>query len=150
METTICCSELPNVQLEAVLRIKEDKPIQFGPRRLSYIEKEKVRNIINDLLERKIIRQSTLEYASPIVLTRKKSGDIRMCVDYRALNKVMARNNYPLSLIEDQLDALRGKKIYTSLDLKDGFYHIAMSPESIKYISFVTPIGQFEFVRHLA
>lgn len=70
-----------------------------------------------------------------------------MCVDYRALNKVLAQDNYPLPLIEDQLDALRGNRYYSTLDLKDGFYHIAMAPESIKYTAFVTPMDQFEFVR---
>jgi len=70
-----------------------------------------------------------------------------MCVDYRVLNKVLARENYPLPLIEDQLDALRGKKYFSTLDLKDGFYHVAMAAESIKYTSFITPLGQFEFVR---
>lgn len=135
------------MQVEAALKLKDNKPIQFTPRRLSYVEIEKLGEIIDDLLNRKIIRQSASEYASPIVLTRKKSGEIRMCVDYCVLNKVIARDNYPLPLIEDQLDVLRGKKFYSALDLKDGFYHIVMSPESVKYTSFVTPLGQFEFVR---
>ncbi|XP_018368249.1 PREDICTED: uncharacterized protein K02A2.6-like [Trachymyrmex cornetzi] len=82
-----------------------------------------------------------------LVLTKKKNGDTRMCVDYCALNKVLARDNCPLPLIEDQFDALRGKRYYSTLDLKDGFYHIAMAPESIKYTAFITPMGQFEFVR---
>lgn len=102
---------------------------------------------MDDLLGKGIIRTSSSEYASPIVLTRKKNGEIRMCVDYRTLNKVLARDNYPLPLIEDQLDTLRGKKFYTTLDLKDRFYHIAMSPKSIKFTSFVTPLDQFEYVR---
>jgi len=139
--------EVPAVQVEAILTLKDDKPVQFGPRRLGFSEKEKVRQILDDLLQRNIIRKSVSEYASPIVLTRKKTGDIRMCVDYRALNKVLARDNYPLPLIDDQLDALRDKRFYSSLDLKDGFYHVAMSPESVKYTSFVTPLGQFEFLR---
>lgn len=104
---------------------------------------------MDDLLGRSIIRISSSEYASPIVLTRKKNGEIRMCVDYRTLNKVLARDNYPLPLIEDQLDTLRGKKFYTILDLKDRFYHIAMSPKLIKFTSFVTPLDQFEYVRML-
>jgi len=70
-----------------------------------------------------------------------------MCVDYRALNKVLVRDNYPLPLIDDQLDALRGKRFYSSLDLKDGFYHVVMASESVRYTSFVTPLGQFEFLR---
>ncbi|XP_070156230.1 uncharacterized protein [Polyergus mexicanus] len=123
--------EVPEVQIKATLVLKDDKPVQFGPRRLGFSEKEKVRQILDDLLHRNIIRKSVSEYASPIVLTRKKTGDIRMCVDYRALNKALVRDNYPLPLIDDQLDALRGKRFYSSLDLKDGFYHVAMAPESL-------------------
>jgi len=139
--------ETPKVQVEAALILKDNKPVHFGPRRLGFAEKEKVQRILDDLLERGIIRKSVSEYASPIVLTRKKTGEIRMCVDYRALNKVLVRDNYPLPLIDDQLDALRGKCFYSSLDLKDGFYHVVMASESVRYTSFVTPLGQFEFLR---
>jgi len=139
--------ESPRVQMEATLTVKDNKLIQFGPRRLGFTEKEKVREILDDLLRRGIIRTSTSEYASPIVLTKKRNGETRMCVDYRMLNKVLARENYPLPLIEDQLDALRGKKYFSTLDLKDGFYHVAMAAGSIKYTSFITLLGQFEFVR---
>lgn len=139
--------EVPKVPVEATLILKDSKLVQFSPRRLGFSKKEKVRQILDDLLQRKIIRKSVSEYASPIVLTQKKTGDIRMCVDYCALNKVLVRDNYPLSLIDDQLDALRGKHFYSSLDLKDGFYHVAMAPGSVKYTSFVTPSGQFEFLR---
>ena len=105
-----------------------------------------MRQILDDLLQRGIIRKNVSEYASPIVLS-KKIGDVRMCIDYRALNKILVRDNYPLPLIDDQLDALRGKRYYRSLDLKDEFYHVAMAPESVKYTSFVIPLDQFQFVR---
>jgi len=137
----------PKVRAEAIIKLKEASPIQFGPRRLSYIDKENISKIIDNLQKNKIIRPSNSEYASPIVLTRKKNGEIRMCIDFRALNKIMVRDNYPLPLIEDQLDMLRDKKFFSKLDLKDGFYHVAMAPDSIKYTSFITPLGQFEFTR---
>jgi len=70
-----------------------------------------------------------------------------MCVDFRALNKIMANDNFPLPLIEDQIDQLRGKRYFSALDLKDGFFHIAMAPTLIKYTSFITPLDQFEFLR---
>lgn len=109
-------SELPKVRIAATLIIKDNKLIQFGPRRLGFVEKEKVRGILNDLLKRGIIRASTSEYASLIVLTRKKNGEARMCIDYRALNKVLARDNYPLPLIENQFDTPRGKKYYSRFE----------------------------------
>lgn len=70
-----------------------------------------------------------------------------MCVDFRTLNKIMTRDNFPLPLIEDQLSLLAGKKYFTTLDLKDGFFHIRMHENSIKFTSFVTPLGQYEYTR---
>lgn len=70
-----------------------------------------------------------------------------MCVDYRQLNKLTARDNYPLPLIEEQLDLLCNKSYFSCLDLKDGFHHVNMSAESIPLTSFVTPHGQFEYLR---
>ena len=94
-----------------------------------------------------MIRPSNSEYASPIVLTRKKSGDLRLCIEYRALNKITLRDNYPLPLIDDQLDALEGKKYFSLLDLNDGFHHLDVAPDSIKLTSFVTPFGEYEYLK---
>lgn len=111
----------PKTYVVANIVLKNEQPVQFGSRRLGYTDKEKVREIITSLTEREIIRPSISEFASPIVLTRKKNGEISMCVDYRALNKAMMPDNYPLPLIEDQLDMLRDKCFFSKLDLKDGF-----------------------------
>jgi len=70
-----------------------------------------------------------------------------MCVDYRALNKITARENYPLPIIEEQINALQGKRYFTSLDLKDGFHHVYIDKDSIKYTTFITPFGQFEYTK---
>lgn len=78
--------EIPKVRMEAALVLKDNKPVQFGPGRLGFTDKEKVQEILDDLLKRGIIRTSASEYASPIVLTRKRNGQVRMCVNYRALN----------------------------------------------------------------
>ncbi|XP_043276015.1 uncharacterized protein [Venturia canescens] len=139
--------EEPNVKAEFKLTLTNPQQFRFAPRRLSYAEKERVQEIVNKLLEKGIIRPSESEYASPIVLVKKKNGETRMCVDYRTLNKMTARDNYPLPLIEDQLDILQGKRYFTMLDLKDGFHHISMADESIKYTAFVTPFGQYEYVK---
>lgn len=133
--------------IEMTIRLSKEPSFYCAPRRLSYLEKEKVRIILDDLLEQQIIRPSNSEFTSPIVLARKKDGSVRMCVDYREVNKITLRDNYPLPLIEDQIDSLHGKRFFSSLDLKDGFHHVRMSEESIKYTSFVTPLGQFEYLR---
>jgi len=87
------------------------------------------------------------EYASPIVLVKKKSGNTRICVDYRKLNQKIVKNRYPLPLIEDQLDQLQGAKIFSVLDLENGFFHVEVAEESRKYTSFIVPNGQYEFMR---
>lgn len=76
-----------------------------------------------------------------------KNGQTRMCIDYRGLNKLTIRDNYPLPLIEDCLEYLEGKKFFTKLDLKSGFHQVKVSKESIKYTAFVTPNGQYEYLR---
>lgn len=63
------------------------------------------------------------------------------------LNKITAKDNYPLSVIEAQIHALQGKQYFSSLNLKDGFHHIEVAEDSIKYTAFVTPFGQYEYLK---
>jgi hypothetical protein len=70
-----------------------------------------------------------------------------MAVDYLNLNKMTFRDNYPIPRIDDQIDNLRNKHYFTRLDLKDAFHHIQLKEASIPYTSFVTFMGQFEYVR---
>ena len=132
---------------EMIINLKHEQPISFRPRRLSFSDKEKLRAILDELIEKCIIRPSNSPYASPIVLVRKKTGELRLCVDFRELNKITIKDNFPTPLIDDHLDRLKGKKFFSSLDLKNGFHHIKMSESSIKYTSFVTPLGQYEYVK---
>lgn len=72
---------------------------------------------------------------------------MRLCVDYRELNKITIRENFAAPNIDDCIDQLRGKKYFSKLDLKSGFYHVNVSESSVKFTLFVTPLGQFEFLR---
>ncbi|XP_072377646.1 uncharacterized protein [Diabrotica undecimpunctata] len=132
---------------EMSISVKHDKPIFYRRRRLAYSEQQKLQAIVNELIREGIIRPSNSPYASPIVLVRKKSGDLRLCVDYRELNKITNKCNYPTPLIDDQLDRLKDKTFYTTLDLKNGFFHVKMAASSVKYTYFLTPLGQYEFLR---
>lgn len=69
-----------------------------------------------------------------------------MCVDYRALNKITVRDRFPLPVIEDCLEYLGGKKYFSTLDLKSGFHQVPMHGDSIPLTSFVTPLGQYEYI----
>lgn len=69
------------------ITLNDNEPVVYRPYRLAIHEKGIVRNMIGDLLENGIIRPSTSPYASPIVLVRKKTGEYRLCIDFRVLNK---------------------------------------------------------------
>lgn len=127
------------------IKLIDNKPVHTNPRRLSYGEKREVQETIDKLLGEGIIQPSESPYASPIVLVRK-NGKLRMCVDYRGLNKLTVRDNFPLPLIEDCLEYFSGKKYFTTLDLKSDFHQVPMHPESVPLTSFVTPMGQYEYL----
>lgn len=132
---------------EMSITLNDNEPVVYRPYRLSIKEKEVVRGMVSELLEHGIIQPSTSAYASPIVLVRKKTGEYRLCIDYRALNKRTVRENYPMPLIDDQLDVLAGHQYYTTLDLASGYYQIPIRESDRHKTAFVTPDGHFEFTR---
>lgn len=134
---------------EMRINLTSDVPITYRPYKLSQAEKLKVREIVNDLLHKEIIRESESEYSSPIILVKKKDGSDRMCVDYRALNKITVKDRYPLPLIDDHIDRLGRKEItrFTSLDMATGFHQIRVHSDSIHKTAFVTPEGHYEYLK---
>lgn len=141
-------SELGTTNIsEMHIQLQDNSPVAYKPYRLSYSEREVVRDMVNELLENKIIQESDSSYASPIVLVKKKNNEYRLCVDYRALNKKTVKDSYPMPVIDDQLDRLSGKVYFTSLDLKSGYYQIPMAEDSRHLTAFVTPDGHYEYAR---
>lgn len=102
---------------------------------------------MQELLDNGIIRESDSPYASPILLVKKKTGDYRMCVDFRKLNAITVKDKYPLPLIDDQIDKLKGQRYFTTLDLASGYYQVPLTDEAIPKTAFVTPDGHYEFLR---
>ncbi len=129
------------------LLLTHENPIAQRPRRLSPLEMEVVKNQIYEWLNEEIIQHSTSDYASPVVLTSKKDGTKRLCVDYRKLNDVVIKDRFPVPLIEDEIDKLQDAKFFTTIDLRNGFFHVPVSKDSRKYTAFVTPFGLYEFLR---
>lgn len=133
--------------VELELELTSNKPVFQRPYRMSESERVTMRNITDDLLKNGIIRHSNSAYASPALLVDKASGAKRLCVDYRQLNRITVKEKYPMPLIEDLIDRLRGCKYFTSLDLKSGYHQISIKPDSIPKTAFITPDGHFEYVR---
>ncbi|GFX71198.1 hypothetical protein TNCV_3409681 [Trichonephila clavipes] len=78
-------------------------------------------------------------------MVKKKDGSSRMCIDYRKLNQRLVKDKFPLPIIEDVLDTLQEAKVYSTLDLRNGFFHVDVDEDCRKYTSFIVPDGQFEF-----
>ena len=95
------------------------------------------------MLDLNCIEESTSEWASPIVLVKKANGDLRMCIDYRGLNKATIRDVYPLPRIDQVLIRICQGKIFTKLDLKSGFWQVSVYYYDRHKTSFVCTLGTF-------
>lgn len=129
------------------IRLHNETPVVYRPYKMSHDEKLRVRNIIQDLLDKNIIRESESEFASPVLLVKKKDGSDRLCVDFRALNANTIKDHYPLPLIDDHIDRLGKAKYFTSLDMATGFHQIKLDSESVHRTGFVTPEGHWEYIK---
>ncbi|CAI7887102.1 unnamed protein product [Closterium sp. NIES-54] len=101
---------------------------------------------IEYLLDRQLIRPSTSPYGAPVLFTPKPDGSLRMCIDYRALNKETVKNKYPIQRIDDLLDQLRGATVFSKLDLRSGYWQIKMADNSIHKTAFRTRYGSYEYL----
>jgi transposase InsO family protein len=119
----------------------------FGPLyNLSAVELQVLREYIDDNLQKGFIRPSTSPAGAPILFVRKKDGSLRLCVDYRSLNRLTIKNRYPLPLISEALDRLVGAKIYTKLDIRSAYNLIRIRKGDEWKTAFRTRYGHFEYL----
>ena len=98
------------------------------------------------MLERGIIQKSVSPWSSPVVLVRKKNGEMRFCIDFGRINKITKKDSFPMPLVADTLDALSGTQFFTTLDLKSGYWQIQLHPSAREKTAFVTHNGLYEFL----
>ena len=122
-------------------------PIKQNPRRTPFVHRDKISQLIIDMLKQKVIQPSTSTWASPVVLVPKKDGTLRFCVDYRWINAVTKKDVYPLPRVDDILDTLGKAKFFSMLDLVSGYWQIEMDPAKRDKSAFTTHCGLFEFLR---
>jgi hypothetical protein len=92
------------------------------------------------------IRPSISPLGASVLFVKKKDGSMRMCIDYRELNKVMIKNRYPLPRIDDLLDQLQGVRVFFKVDLHSGYHQVRVKEEDILKIAFRTRYGHYEFL----
>ena len=139
---------LPQMTGAAPLTIEtHGKPIAQRQYRAPLLRRFVIDQQVDSMLEQGIIRPSASPWASPVLLVPKKDGAPRFCIDYRRLNAVTKKDRHPLPQIQEIFDDLSGSSVFTTLDLKSGYWQLAVAPEDSEKTAFICHRGQFEFDR---
>ena len=136
-------ADLPKVKIET----EPGALVALRPYRTALTKRDMIDAEIDKMLELGIIRPSQSPWASPVTLVPKNDGTTRFCVDYRQVNQVTVKDRYPLPLIQDIFDQLGGATVFSTMDMRSGFWQLPMHEQSIEKTAFVCHRGQFEFVR---
>ena len=96
-------------------------------------------------MDKGFIRPSTSPWDAPVLFAKKKGTTLRLCIDYKQLNRVTIKNRYPLSRIDDLFDQLRGARVYSKIDLRIGYHRLRVRETDIPKTALRTRYGHFEF-----
>ena len=130
------------------IRLKPDSvPVRQPVRRIPFAYQTDVKEQIQRMLKNGIIEKSVSPWASPLVILKKSSGDLRICVDYRAVNAQTVKNSHPLPNITATLERLAGCRWFTSFDLVSGYHQIDVAPNDREITAFVSPYGLYQYRR---
>lgn len=114
--------------------------------RLSAPELAELKKQLAELEEAGFIQPSKSPYGAPILFVKKKSGEMRMCIDYRALNNITVKNKYPLPRVDELFDQLQGAKYFSKFDLRSGYHQIRIDKDDVAKTAFRTRYGHYEFL----
>ena len=126
--------------------IPGSEPPNKAPYRLSPKEMDELKKQLTQLLDTGAIRPSTSPYAAPVLFVHKKDGTMRMCIDYRALNKITIKNRFPLPRIDELLNCLHGAKVFSKIDLKSAYHQIRIAEQDVPKTAFRTRYGHYEYL----
>ncbi|XP_058181413.1 uncharacterized protein LOC131299855 [Rhododendron vialii] len=143
--------ELPGLPPEREIEFVIDllpgtAPISIPPYRFAPAELRELKTQLQELENLGFIRPSTSPWGAPALFAQKKDGSLRLCIDYRKLNRVTIKNKYPMPRIDDLFDQLRGATCFSKIDLRSGYHQLRVRREDIPKTAFRTRYGHYEFV----
>ena len=121
-------------------------PISKAPYRMAPAELRELKAQLQELLDKGFIRPSVSPWGAPVLFVKKKDGSMRLCIDYRELNRVTVRNKYPLPRIEDLFDQLQGAQVFSKIDLRSGYHQLKIKTADVPKTAFRTRYGHYEFL----
>ena len=101
---------------------------------------------LEELLSKGFIRPSISPWGAPVLFVKKKYGSLRLCIDYRQLNRVTVRNQYPLPRIDELFDQLQGSRVYSKIDLRSRYHQLRVQDIDVPKTTFRTRYGHYEFL----
>ena len=139
-------------KLDGKYHIKIDcavNPVQHAPRRVPVAIRERLKSELDRMQEQDIIAPVTAPtpWVSSLVVVPKKNGTLRLGLDPKDLNRAIQREHYPLPTIEDVATRLHGAKVFTKLDVRNGFWHVHLDYASSYLTTFNTPFGRYRWKR---
>ncbi|WJZ84253.1 hypothetical protein VitviT2T_003866 [Vitis vinifera] len=120
--------------------------ISKAPYRMAPLELKELKIQLQELLDKGFIRPSVSPWGAPVLFVKKNDGSMRLCIDYRELNKVTVRNKYPLPRIDDLFDQLQGACVFSKIDLQSGYHKLRVRSEDVPKTTFQTRYGHYEFL----
>jgi hypothetical protein len=135
----------PNLPPHRITLLPGTQPPVRRPYRMSPAELQEVQRQLEEQLAKGWIRPSTSEYGAPILFVRKKDGQLRMVVDYRALNSISRKDAAAMVRPDELFDLLQGARYLTSWDMSSAYNQCPIHPDDIHKTAFITPLGHFEF-----
>jgi hypothetical protein len=121
-------------------------PLLKAPYRMSTPEMKELQLQLEELLNKGYVCPSVSLWGSPVLFMKKKYGTLRLCIDFRQLNKVSVKNNYPLPRIDDLFDQLKDAKIFSKIDLRSGYHQVRIKDGDISKTAFRTRYGHYLFI----
>ena len=136
---------IPDLEME--INLKDSQPVQKKYTSIPRPLYPEVKQYIEDLLNQNFITESKSPYSSPVVCVRKKDGSLRLCIDYRELNRRTIADRHPIPRVQETLDSLGGNTWFSVLDQGKAYHQGFISKESRAATAFITPWGLYEWVR---
>ncbi|KAA3477654.1 DNA/RNA polymerases superfamily protein [Gossypium australe] len=121
-------------------------PISIAPYRMAPTELKELKAQLQELTDKGFARLSFPPWGAPVLFVRKKDSSMRLCIDYRQLNKVTVKNKYPMPRIDDLFDQLKGAMVFSKIDLRSGYYQLRVKDSDVPKTTFRTRYGHYEFL----